>query len=57
MKTQICYAANLFGNVEEEHAGGALAFPSYNLGIDFDAEDYRDERPDVRRRGPPATPS
>ncbi|MGE5499487.1 MAG: hypothetical protein ACM3Q2_15510, partial [Syntrophothermus sp.] len=35
VKTQIGYAANLFGNAEEEHAGGALAFPSYNLGDDF----------------------
>ncbi len=35
VKTQISYAANLFGNCEEEHAGGAIAFPSYNLGDDF----------------------
>ena len=28
VKTQISYAANLFGNAEEEHAGGAIAFPS-----------------------------
>ncbi|MBU1677886.1 MAG: hypothetical protein KKD86_03370 [Bacteroidetes bacterium] len=35
VKTQISYAANLFGNVEEEHAGGAVAFSSYNLGDDF----------------------
>jgi hypothetical protein len=41
VKTQISYAANLFGNAEEEHAGGALAFPRYNLGTDFDATDYR----------------
>ena len=26
VKTQISYAANLFGNAEEEHAGGALVF-------------------------------
>ena len=32
MKTQISYAANLFGLAEEEHAGGALVFPSYDLG-------------------------
>ncbi len=37
VKTQISYAANLFGNCEEEHAGGALAFPSYVLGYDFHA--------------------
>ena len=35
IKTQISYAANLFGNVEEEHAGGAIVFPSYNLGDEF----------------------
>jgi hypothetical protein len=41
VKTQISYAANLLGNVEEEHAGGALAFASYSLGYDFDASKYR----------------
>lgn len=35
VKTQISYAANLYGNVEEEHAGGAIAFPSYAYGYDF----------------------
>ncbi|MDO5629738.1 MAG: hypothetical protein Q4G43_15590 [Mobilicoccus sp.] len=35
VKTQIGYSANLFGNVEEEHAGGALVFPSYDLGREF----------------------
>lgn len=35
VKTQISYAANLFGLAEEEHAGGAIAFPSYILGQDF----------------------
>lgn len=35
VKTQISYAANLFGNVEEEHAGGAIAFPTYSLGDEF----------------------
>ncbi len=35
VKTQISYAANLMGNAEEEHAGGALAFASYSLGGDF----------------------
>lgn len=35
VKTQIGYAANLLGNVEEEHAGGAIAFPTYNLGDEF----------------------
>lgn len=35
IKTQISYATNLFGNCEEEHAGGALTFASYDLGEDF----------------------
>ena len=35
VKTQIGYSANLFGCVEEEHAGGALTFPRYNLGQDY----------------------
>jgi len=35
VKTQLSYAANLMGGVEEEHAGGALAFASYSLGDDF----------------------
>ena len=32
IKTQIGYSANLYGIVEEEHAGGALAFPRGNMG-------------------------
>jgi len=32
VKTQIGFASNLIGRVEEEHSGGALVFPSYNLG-------------------------
>ena len=40
VKTQISYAANLYGNVEEEHSGGAIAFASYSLGDEFDAERY-----------------
>lgn len=35
VKTQISYSANLYGNAEEEHAGGALVFPSYNLGEEY----------------------
>ncbi len=40
IKTQISYSANLFGLVEEEHAGGAIAFPRGNMsdrvyGINF----------------------
>ncbi len=37
VKTQISYSANLFGMCEEEHAGGAIAFPAYVLGQDFHA--------------------
>jgi hypothetical protein len=35
VKTQLSYAANLFGNAEEEHAGGAIAFPSFDHGDYF----------------------
>jgi hypothetical protein len=35
VKTQISFAANLFGNCEEEHAGGAIAFATYVLGQEF----------------------
>jgi hypothetical protein len=35
VKTQISFAANLLGGAEEEHAGGAIVFPSYDLGEDF----------------------
>ena len=38
VKTQISYSANLLGLCEEEHAGGALVFPSYDLGEEFSAE-------------------
>ncbi len=31
IKTQIGYSANLYGLVEEEHAGGAVAFPCGNM--------------------------
>ncbi|MBC8356470.1 MAG: hypothetical protein H8E66_31200 [Planctomycetes bacterium] len=41
VKTQISYAANLFGNVEEEHSGGAIAFPSFNLGEEFQVDSKR----------------
>ena len=40
VKTQISYAANLYGNCEEEHAGGAIAFASYNLGDVFYDDNY-----------------
>jgi len=35
VKAQISYSANLLGLAEEEHAGGALVFPSFNLGTRF----------------------
>jgi len=37
VKTQISFAANLFGICEEEHAGGAIAFATYVLGQEFHA--------------------
>jgi hypothetical protein len=37
VKTQISFAANLFGT-EEEHSGGALVFPSYDLGEEFSGD-------------------
>ena len=35
VKTQIGFAANLLGRAEEEHAGGAIVLPRYDLGEDF----------------------
>lgn len=35
VKTQISFAANLYGMCEEEHSGGAVAYPTYILGQDF----------------------
>jgi hypothetical protein len=35
VKTQISFAANLYGLCEEEHAGGALVFSSFDLGETF----------------------
>jgi hypothetical protein len=43
VKTQIGFSANLFGLCEEEHAGGALVFPRYDLGDELS--------PDPRVRG------
>ncbi len=43
VKTQISYAANLMGLAEEEHAGGALAFTSWDLGEDFCLSEVMDE--------------
>ena len=44
VKTQISYAANLYGLVEEEHAGGALVFPSFDLG---EKNDIAAEHPEI----------
>lgn len=41
VKTQVSYAANLMGGVEEEHAGGALVFQSWSLGETFQANSKR----------------
>lgn len=38
VKTQISYAANLYGACEEEHAGGALAFAGSSLGDEFQVD-------------------
>ncbi|HKI68959.1 MAG TPA: hypothetical protein VKA67_05180, partial [Verrucomicrobiae bacterium] len=38
VKTQISFSANLFGLCEEEHAGGALVFPSFDLGEEFSGD-------------------
>ena len=40
VKTQISFAANLYGLCEEEHSGGALAYASYDLGEDFKLSRY-----------------
>jgi phosphoenolpyruvate carboxykinase (diphosphate) len=45
VKTQLSFAANLFGLCEEEHAGGALVYPSYDLGEEFCGDRH------VRRKG------
>ena len=40
IKTQLSYSANLFGLVEEEHAGGAIAFPCGNMGDNIYGEPF-----------------
>jgi phosphoenolpyruvate carboxykinase (diphosphate) len=39
VKTQVSFAANLFGLAEEEHAGGALAFPRFNHGEEYGVDE------------------
>ncbi len=41
VKTQLSYATNLLGNAEEEHAGGAIAYPSADLGEDFALSEFK----------------
>ncbi len=40
VKTFISFSANLYGQAEEEHSGGAVAFSSWDLGDDFDMASY-----------------
>ncbi len=40
IKTQISFSANLYGVVEEEHAGGAIAFPCGNMGDNIYGEPF-----------------
>ncbi len=47
VKTQLSYAANLFGLVEEEHAGGTQAFSSFDLGEDFRLSQLRGQSIDT----------
>lgn len=49
VKTQLSYAANLSGNCEEEHAGGALAFSRRNMGSFFSAIQLMERFPDAYR--------
>lgn len=40
VKTHLSYAANVYGLCEEEHSGGALIFPRYDLGDEFNYEKF-----------------
>ncbi|NMH87057.1 hypothetical protein [Flavivirga algicola] len=40
IKTQISYSANLYGLVEEEHAGGAIAYARRIMGDTVNGKDY-----------------
>lgn len=40
IKTEINYSANLYGLAEEEHSGGAIAFPRYIMSDDIVGEQY-----------------
>ncbi|WP_291801038.1 hypothetical protein, partial [Lutibacter sp.] len=43
IKTQISYSANLFGLVEEEHSGGAIAFPRGVMGDIVDGSAFSEK--------------
>ncbi len=43
IKTQISYSANLYGLVEEEHSGGAIAFPRAVMGDLVDGKSFSDK--------------
>ncbi|MEZ6116982.1 MAG: hypothetical protein R3C28_10475 [Pirellulaceae bacterium] len=43
VKGQISYAANLMGMCEEEHAGGTLVFPRFDLGEGFHLSEFHRE--------------
>ncbi|MCK5698042.1 MAG: hypothetical protein KAI02_07760 [Gammaproteobacteria bacterium] len=47
VKTQISFSTNLFGLAEEEHSGGALAFPRHNHGEEF-GRDTRTKNTDYK---------
>ena len=40
IKTQISYSANLYGLLEEEHSGGAIAFPRAVMGEVIDGKSF-----------------
>ena len=43
VKTQISYSANLYGLAEEEHAGGAIAYASFNLAEIVSAKELMED--------------
>ncbi len=42
IKSHISYAANMYGLCEEEHSGGTLVFPQYDLGNEFNYDKFFD---------------
>ncbi|MDR1413866.1 MAG: hypothetical protein LBI56_02940 [Puniceicoccales bacterium] len=39
IKTQMSYAANMLGLCEEEHSGGTLVYPRYDMGDEFNYQE------------------